>query len=68
MELNGSFQNRMSELLGDGFKAYMDSFDEESVKAFHLNLSVISADAFSEWESCLDDIDYSKIPDSPYGF
>ena len=68
MVLNGSFQNRMSELLGDGFKAYMDSFDEESVKAFHLNLSVISVDAFSEWESCLDDIDYSKIPDSPYGF
>ncbi|MCR5209220.1 MAG: hypothetical protein K6C99_03305 [Lachnospiraceae bacterium] len=68
MELNESFCTRMSGLLGDDYNAYLDSFDHEAVKAFHLNDAVISADDFLGFESGLDDIDITVIPDSPCGY
>lgn len=64
IQLPEKFESRMKSLLGDGFETYLNSLEEEPVKAFRVNTDKISLEEFEK----INPFSKEKIPYVKNGF
>ena len=67
-ELPEEFKNRMRLQLGAGYSAFVQSFEQPSVRAFSLNTAAISVEHFEECAAVRSELRYERIPGMSHSY